>query len=160
MDINRILVPVSFAPSCKKAIRTAATLASAFEAKLFVVSVYKTPPRMFHNVGGIQYTKAMDTERETWVKDLDRMLQREIKTLKLSELEFEEVHIEDKDPVKAILKVARDREVDMIVVGHHEESALERLLFGRNISKLVEGAECDVIVTRSQIYRKTAQKAA
>jgi len=160
MDINRILVPVSFAPSCKKAIRTAATLASAFEAKLYVVSVYKTPPRMFHNVGGIQYTKDMDTERETWVRDLDRMLQREIRTLKLSELDFEELHIEDTDPVKAILKVARDKGVDMMVVGHHEETKLERLLFGRNISKLIDGAECDVIVTRSHLFEKKARKAA
>jgi len=157
MDINKILVPVSFAPSCKKAIRTAATLASAFEAKLYIVSVYKTPPRMFHNIGGIQFTKELDNERETFVRDLDRMLQREIKTLKLSELKFEELHVEDRDPVKAILKVAREKDVDMMVVGHHEESKLERLLFGRNISKLVEGAQCDVIVTRSHIYDRKAK---
>ena len=159
MDINRILVPVSFAPSCKRAIRTAATLASAFEAKLYLVSVYKTPTSYFHSVGGMLFPSDLELERKAWIKDLDKLVEREMRVLKLS-LDVEEVVVEDKDPVKAILKVVKDMDIDLMVIGHHEETKLERFLFGRNIGKLVDGAPCDVIVTRSHLFKKNEKKAA
>ncbi|MBI5189907.1 MAG: universal stress protein [Nitrospirae bacterium] len=64
------------------------------------------------------------------------------------------VDVEDEDPVKAIIRVSREEEIDLMVLGHHEESKMERFLFGRNIDKLVDGAPCDVIVTRSHLYGK------
>lgn len=155
MDLNRILVPVSFAPSCKKAIRTAATLASAFEAELYVVNVYKTPPRMFHSVGGILFPKDMERERLDAVKKLDDFVKKEMRMLKVS-VDVKEINVEDEDPVKAILRVAKQEGIDLMVLGHHEETKLERFLFGRNIEKLVNGAPCDVIVTRSHLFTKKA----
>jgi len=154
MDINRILVPVSFAPSCKKAIRTAATLASAFEAKLYVVSVYKTPTSYFQSVGAMLFPDDLKKEREDDIKALDKLLEREMRILKLSSLDVKDIRIEDADPVKAILDVAKEKDVDLMVIGHHEETKLERMLFGRNITKLVDGAPCDVIVTRSHLFKK------
>jgi len=161
MDMNRILVPVSFAPSCKKAIRTAASLAAAFDAKLFVVNVYKTPPQLFHSVGGLFFGKEMEAERKDRIKKLDELVRREMKILKLS-LDVQEINVEDEDPVKAIIRLAKEEHVDLMVLSHHEETKLEHYLFGRNIGKLVEGAPCDVIVTRTQLFQKIgeARKAA
>lgn len=153
MNLNRILVPISFAPSSKKAIRTAATLASAFDAKLFVMNVYKTPPRMFHSVGGILFPKTLEQERLDAIKHLDEFVKKEMRMLKVS-LDVTEINLEDEDPVKAILRVAKEEEIDLMVLGHHEETKLERFLFGRNIDKLVDGAPCDVIVTRSNLFTK------
>jgi nucleotide-binding universal stress UspA family protein len=153
MDINRILVPVSFAPSCKKAIRTAATLASAFEAKLYVVSVYRTPASYFQSVGAMLFPEDLKKEREQYIKELDKMVEREMRVLRLS-VDVEEIRLEGRDPVKAILKIAKDKGVDLMVIGHHEESKLEHMLFGRNIGKLVDGAPCDVMVTRSLLFNK------
>lgn len=159
MDINRILVPVSFSPSCKRAIRTAATLASAFEAKLYLVNVYRTPTSFFHSVGGVLFPKDLETERKQWIKELDKMYERELRMLKLS-VDVEEIIIDDRDPVKAILQVAKDKRIDLMVIGHHEETRLERFLFGRNIGKLVDGSNCDIIVTRSHLFEKKEKKAA
>jgi nucleotide-binding universal stress UspA family protein len=155
MDINRILVPVSFAPSCKKAIRTAASLAAAFDAKLYVVSVYKTPPRLFYSVGGIFFPEDLKRERDDRIKALDEYVRKEMKLLR-SSVKVEEINIEDEEPVESILNVARDKKVDLIVLGHHEETKLEHFLFGRNIGKLVDKAPCDVIVTRTSLYAKKA----
>jgi len=155
MDLNRILVPVSFAPSCKKAMRTAATLASAFSAKLFVVNIYRATPRLFHSVGGILFPKDLERERAEAIKKLDEFVRKEMKVLKLS-VDVAEINVEDEDAVKAILRVVKDNSIDLVVLGHHEESKLEHMLFGRNISKLVDGAPCDVIVTRTHLYDKKA----
>jgi len=155
MDLNRILVPVSFAPSCKKAIRTAATLASAFEAKLYVMNVYRTPPLLFHSVGGILFPKDLERERAEAIKKLDAFVNKEMRLLKVS-VDVEEINVEDEDAVKAILRVVKHEKIDLMVLGHHEETQLERFLFGRNIAKLVDGAPCDVIVTRTSLYEKQA----
>ncbi|MBI5695081.1 MAG: universal stress protein [Nitrospirae bacterium] len=76
-----------------------------------------------------------------------------MRLLKVS-VDVKEIHVEEEDPVKAILRVAKEEEIDLMVLGHHEETKLERFLFGRNIDKLVDGAPCDVIVTRSHLYGK------
>jgi nucleotide-binding universal stress UspA family protein len=154
MDMNRILVPVSFAPSCKKAMRTAASLAAAFDAKLFVVHVYKTAPSLFHSVGGVFFGREMEAERLERIAKLDLFVKSEMKLLRLSLKDVVEIHIEDEEPVKAILRVARENKVDLMVLGHHEESRLEHFLFGRNIGKLADGAPCDVIITRTHLFEK------
>ncbi len=157
VNIKNILVPVSFAPSCDKAMEMAARMATVFKAKLYVLNVYKTPPRLFYSVGGVFFSKSMEQERAENVGRLDEFVRRELKRLKLS-LEVEELEIEDKEPMEMILNVAKEKKIDLIVLGHHEETRLEHFLFGRNIHNLVDGAPCDVIITRTHLYAKKARE--
>jgi len=157
VNIKNILVPVSFAPSCGKAIEMAARIATAFKSKLYVLNVYKTPPRLFFSVGGVLFPKSMEQERAENIGRLDEFVRRELKRLKLS-LEVEELEFEDKDPMETIINVAKEKKVDLIVLGHHEETRLEHFLFGRNINNIVDKAPCDVIVTRTNLYAKKARE--
>lgn len=158
--IERILVPVSFAPSNEKAFEMAARIARQFKAKLYILNVYKTLPRLFFSVGGNFYSKSMEQERADRIKILDRYVNREVDKLKLK-LDVEEIEIENENALETIINVARDKKVDLIVLGHHEESKFEHFLFGRNIHKLVDSAPCDVIVTRTDLYaRKASEKLA
>ena len=156
-NMNSILVPVSFAPSNEKAMEIAARIATSFKAKIYVLNVYKTLPRFFYSVGGSLFTKSMEQERAENIKRLNEFIKREMKRLKLS-LEVEELEIEDKKPVEAILNVANKKKIDLIVLGHHEESKLERFLFGRNIKSIIDNAPCDVIVTKTYLYAKKARE--
>lgn len=155
--IKRILVPISFAPSNEKAMEMAAGIATAFKSKLYILNVYKTLPRLFYSVGGNFYMKSMEQERTDRIKRLDQFVKSEVKNLRLS-LDVEELEIENKDAMEAIVDVAREKKVDLIVLGHHEESKFEHFLFGRNIHKIVYGAPCDVIVTRTELYAKKASE--
>ena len=157
VNLKSILVPVSFAPSSDKAMEMAVKIATAFKAKLYVLNVYKTPPRLFYSVGGILFSKSMEQERAENIKRLDEFVRRELKKLKLS-LDVEELEIEDKDPIDTIIKVAKDKKIDLIVLGHHEETKLEHYLFGRNINEIVDSAPCDVIVTRTNLYTKKVRE--
>lgn len=156
-NISKILVPVSFAPSNEKAMKMAADIAASSKAKLYILNVYKTLPQLFYSVGGNLFSKSMEQERAEKIKTLDQFVKREVKKLRLS-LDVEEIEIKDKHPIDAIIEVAKDKKVDLIVLGHHEESKLEHLLFGRNIHKIVDGAPCDVVVTRTYLYSKKAAK--
>jgi len=157
VNVKNILVPVSFAPSCGKAMEMAARIATVFMAKLYVLNVYKTPPRLFFSVGGVLFPKSMEQERAEHIGRLDEFVRREMKRLKLS-IEVEELEIEDKDPMETILNVAKEKKIDLIVLGHHEETRLEHFLFGRNIHDIIDGAPCDVIVTRTHLYAKKAKE--
>ena len=54
--------------------------------------------------------------------------------------------------------MAKAKGVDLIVVGHHEELRLEHFLFGRDVDRIVDGADCDVIVTRTRLYKELGKK--
>jgi nucleotide-binding universal stress UspA family protein len=51
------------------------------------------------------------------------------------------------DPVFAILEEARRQDVDIVVVGVHERSRLERLLHGSIAAGVVQKTERSVLVT-------------
>ena len=155
-ELKRILVPISFAPSCYKAIDVAVRLATVNNAKIYFLYVYKTPTRFF-NLGGALYSE-IDVERAENIKRLDEFMRNKLKKLS-AKLEIEELEVEGR-PEDAIRKVAIDKKADLIVLGHHEESRLEHLLFGRNINKIVDNAPCDVIVTKTYLYKKKAESLA
>jgi len=150
MDIDRILVPVSFAPSNKKAFRMAAMMASAFGARLYVLNAFRTPPHLFFSVGAL-HDEDGGREREEKVAQLDEFVRRELDLFGMS-LDVREIEVEDENAVDAILRVAKEKGVDLIVLGHHEESRLEHLLFGRNIDRIVDRAPCNVLVTRTKLF--------
>ncbi|MGA2192838.1 MAG: universal stress protein [Nitrospirota bacterium] len=159
MGPRRIMVPVSFGPSSYRAFRTAAEMAATTGARLIVVNVMRTPKQLFHSAGAINFDQLEEQEREERKSRLDDFVKKELEALKLS-VAVEEVNMEDSKAVKAILKIARDYNIDLMVLGHHEESRLEHFFFGRNVHKLVDGAPCDVIVTRTNLYKMEEDTAA
>ena len=54
----------------------------------------------------------------------------------------------DGDPREALLEVARQEDVDLIVVGSHGRTGLEKLLMGSVSSHVVNHAPCSVLVVR------------
>ena len=52
-------------------------------------------------------------------------------------------------PYKEILREAGLREIDLIVVGVHGRSALDRLVFGSTTEHLVRRATCPILTVRS-----------
>ena len=60
----------------------------------------------------------------------------------------DEIIVESGNPVEQILKVADDRNCDLIVVGSHGHSALGELLIGSTAKKLVRRSTKPVLVVR------------
>ena len=69
---------------------------------------------------------------------------------KLESAGFEvETEILDGGPVQAITELARERDVDMIVMSTHGRSALANVLVGRTAQRIVQHAPCPVLTVRS-----------
>lgn len=59
-----------------------------------------------------------------------------------------EAHVTVGDPADAILRVARERSVDLIVMGTHGRTGLQHVLLGSVAENVVRHAPCPVLVTR------------
>jgi nucleotide-binding universal stress UspA family protein len=53
-------------------------------------------------------------------------------------------------PYEEILKFSRDKGIDLIIMGTHGRSGLDRVIFGSTAEKVVRNAECPVLTVRSQ----------
>jgi Universal stress protein family len=58
------------------------------------------------------------------------------------------------NPVHRILEIAREKKIDLIVLGHHEEGTLERFFLGRNIDRIVDHSDCAVLIIRTHFFRE------
>jgi nucleotide-binding universal stress UspA family protein len=52
------------------------------------------------------------------------------------------------DPAHAIIRVARERQCHLIVMGTHDRSVLSRLLLGSGTEKVIHQAPCSVLICK------------
>ena len=156
MEIRSILVGASFAPSFVKALNLAKGVAEKFGARLYIYKAYQTSPRHFYASSGPFYTHGIEKEREELIEMLDGVINEETEGIGHR---VEVIRATDEDPVKVLLRLAREKRADLLIIGHHEESDLEQLLFGRNLPRLIEEAPCYVMVAKSEPEAEEAGKA-
>jgi nucleotide-binding universal stress UspA family protein len=128
MAIKHILVPTDFSDPSERALSMAVELARGLRARLTLLHVWTIP-----NVG---YAEAL-----AWpVEDMQKAAQKALevvreRTAKLHP-EVETVVLEGKDWMR-IIDVARERKVDLIVMGTHGRRGLPRLILGSVTEKVV-----------------------
>jgi nucleotide-binding universal stress UspA family protein len=154
---KKILVPVSYAPSNVKAFRTAATMAASYGAKLIALNVTREPRKLLFSAGGSGFDEMKAQVKIENKEHLDEFVKDNLKAIGI-EIDVERINIEGDDFEDAVIEVAKANGVDLIVLGHHEETRLEHLLFGRNVDRIVDGAECDVVVTRTKLFKELGRK--
>ena len=135
MRAQKILVPTDFSHSGDAAMRTATVLAKDTGAKLLIVHVEELPQVY---TGGEFYYGVPEPAQE----DLERML-ADIKPTD-PEVEYEHRMVTG-TPASAIVKLADDEQVDMIVMGTHGRTGLARMLMGSVAESIVRKAKCPVL---------------
>ena len=136
---KRILVPTDGSEFAKKAQKHALFLAEACEAELIAVSVTEN-----NFVNGLP----LDDE----VYQLNQILNERSKENldefdKLNENNLKITHvIREGSPAKVILEVAKDEDVDLIVMGSSGKSGFDRFIMGSVADKVVNSAKCAVLV--------------
>lgn len=145
IDLKRILVPTDFSEFSQHALTYAVAFAEKFGAELHLMHVVQdigllvpdlvtAAPPMLPSVD--QMTTAARTA-------LDRIAQEH----KLELLPLHK-HVSQGAPFYEIIRLAREANIDLIVMGTHGRSGLRHVLMGSVSEKVVRKAPCPVLTVR------------
>lgn len=137
LPLKTILHPTDFSEAAKHAFEVACALARDHAGSL--VLLYVVPPPMSY--GETLARQPPDSfYRQMWNKIHELETPAGIRV---------EHRLEDGDPTRMILEVARDTNCDLIVMGTHGRTGLSRLLMGSVAEKVLRRAPCPVLTVKA-----------
>jgi universal stress protein A len=145
MEIKTILCPVDFSEISDSALEYAVFLASHHHAKLLLLHVVEYLQELE------QYQVLVFTPIELSEKmvnraqeDLNKLSQQIQKTIKV------ETVIRQGKAFVEIIKQAKEKDMDLIVMASHGRTGISHMLMGSVAEKVVRKANCPVLIVRDK----------
>jgi nucleotide-binding universal stress UspA family protein len=150
--IKTVLVPVDFSESSHKAVIYGASFARQYGAELILASVIDDrifeEALLFAEYTLLKYNEHDAREgRKEIVKKKTDLIVKEMQE-KFSEVKIKE-DIRFGNVCEEIIKCAREKEVDMIVMGSHGTTGIKHSLIGGTTEKVIRKAPCPVLTVRN-----------
>jgi nucleotide-binding universal stress UspA family protein len=143
VSFERIVCPVDFGASSARALEEAACLAERARAALTVVHIVDLATDVFdaYLAEGADYrrTRFEHAREELMAAVPDRIRQQHAVT---------ELVLVGK-PYREIVRLAREQQADLIVMGVQGRGAVDRVLFGSTANQVVRQASCPVLTVRT-----------
>jgi nucleotide-binding universal stress UspA family protein len=148
-DLRQVILGVDGSARAAQAAGWLATFPLPAEAETHLVSVL--PPHCTAIYHGHDIWPALQTEYDRFYEVEQRRASEHLESL-TSALTLAEkratASVEIGDPAHTLLQVAERNQADLIVVGSHGKSALDRFLLGSVSEKVLRHADCSVVVVR------------
>jgi nucleotide-binding universal stress UspA family protein len=145
MTAPHFLVPVDFSTYSDEALAYAIALATKLRARVTVLHVIHQLPM------GVSDAPSPLPYPALYLQELEAEVQQRLDTqrqqIQKAGLEGESLMTHGV-PFQAIVDMARDQHVDLIVMGTHGRTGVHHLLMGSVAEKVVRLAPCPVLVTR------------
>jgi nucleotide-binding universal stress UspA family protein len=141
LSIHRILVPVVFADTSRHVVHQAAWLARRLRAEivlLHVVAPLSYPAGLLESGHEITARDLHAHVVQRAQEDLDQALHPELDGIAVTRVLLRG------DPAHEIVKVARDRNVDLIMISTHGYGVFYRFLLGSVTAKVLHETQCPV----------------
>ena len=146
MQIRSILLPTDFSECGNYALSYAASLARTFKASIICINVIEP---IVPTVGYSGMTEPLPMADIT--EQLEDSAERELPKLaecdECSGIDVEELVVHG-EAASEIVRVAKERDVDLIVISSHGRTGLGRILFGSTAESVVRHASCPVLVVK------------
>jgi nucleotide-binding universal stress UspA family protein len=139
LNIRRILHPTDLSANARHAFEVACDFAERYNARLIVIGVVERP-----RIGGFV---GFGTEVADARKEMQQALD-EIQPPDNANISIERRVIEGNSVVGEILRVAGEEHCDLIVMGTHNRTGIERLAFGSVAEEVAHKASCPVVPIR------------
>ena len=154
MQIRSILIPTDFSECGNYALSYATSLARTFGASMICVHVIEP---IVPTVGYSGMTEPLPIADIT--EQLEDSAERELPKIAEREecagIEVEEVLVHG-EAASEIVRVAKERNVDLIVISSHGRTGLGRILFGSTAEAVVRHASCPVLVVKPSQEEETS----
>jgi nucleotide-binding universal stress UspA family protein len=147
---DKILFATTASPICKDAADVAFDLSKKYNSELTVLHVFALPTHGFSHYAVDLKTGEKEIHSDMWV---DRVIEEMRKTFadKLAEVEKCSLEAAVGAPHREILRAARKKDVDLIVMGSHtrqEDTGATRFrtVVGNTMQKVAKAARCPVLI--------------
>ena len=148
LQLHKILVPIDFSENAKSALRYASQLAGLFHAEIILIHVLEPmlyPPDF--SLGQI-ILPSIDTH------EIEDKANEELQ--KLAEIEVakdlkKQVIVKSGKPFAEIIQIAKEENIDLIIISSHGHSGMEQIIFGSTSEKVVRKAPCPVLTVRDPL---------
>ena len=144
VGLRRILAPTDLTPDGRKAVEYALALAESFDAQLTLLHVYDSP-HLYDYARELNDYSLADLIRRNAQSDLDS-LWSEIR----EEYPRTDTELRCGVPAEEIVAVAKDLDVDLIVISTHNYNWLTHLLRGSDAEQVLRHAPCPIMVVRKK----------
>lgn len=143
MKVSTILVATDFSPSAERAVALAADYARHFQAQLLVVHAYRVDIPVASPLTGGGYILP-DGFFEQIAKEARQRVEKVANEISAKGVSATGIAV-DRHPSEAIVDTARDRKVDLIVMGTRGLTGLKHLALGSVADRVVRTAPCPVL---------------
>jgi nucleotide-binding universal stress UspA family protein len=133
INIKKILYPTDFSPYSNQAYFHAVALAEKHRASLTVMYVY---------VAGVTPLGGRGTADRAYWQDLLEQIRPVDTTIPVNHV------LVEGDPPTEIVRYTHDAAIDLVVMGTHGRTGLERLLMGSVAEKVMRESPCSVLVVK------------
>lgn len=137
--IQKILAPIDFSYYSRKALDYSVYFAQTFQAHLFLLNVLEIPEFDFESLTlePPKFEEYVSRKINTKLTELaHQAIPRDIQYTKLVEVGV---------PGQKIVEVAKEHNIDLIIMATHGHSTLEMRIYGSVAQKVIRSANCPVI---------------
>jgi nucleotide-binding universal stress UspA family protein len=144
MQIKTILFPTDFSQGARAAMDHAISLAKDYDARLILLYVIQDISiAEWYIPSTLSVTDLVeDMQKSAW-QEMDRWAAEVAAKVKNAEK-----MVVRGVPFVEIIRTAKEKNVDMIVIGTHGRTGIDHMLFGSTAEKVVRKAPCPVLTVR------------
>lgn len=150
-EVKRILVVSRSTKYCHKAIHYGVSIAKQYRAQLYIIHVVHDPFNPEKWKLPFPYLQLLQEEYRAMQQQIKEDLDKMIASEKAQGMVIKEF-LRDGDPADEILKITKDKKIDLIVLLAHEEGRLEHLFFGRDNEKLLREMPCSILFVKHELF--------
>ncbi len=148
MKFERILFPTDFSDHAAYAQRFALSLATQYKADLHIVHVVQ----LFSYV--VDFGMDTTVQYQAVQESLQKMMDELVESMADEPIAITGELVQG-NPISELVRIAREDNSDLIVMGTHGRTALEHVLLGSVAEKIVRKAPCPVLTVRMPDHKFT-----
>ena len=149
---GHIVCPVDFSDGSRLALEHALRLAEESDAQLTVLHVIEVPPELREH----EFPYDFDVDKVRAAAEAGVL--RRLRALIPDEARrycTAQTAVREGAAFREILKVAGERQADLLVMGLQGRGAIDLMVFGSNTVRVTRAAACPVLIVRSTAHAKT-----
>ncbi|RXF73195.1 universal stress protein [Hansschlegelia zhihuaiae] len=145
---SRILVPIDGSPLSGEAISHAVGLAHATGATIYFVTV--TEPYEPTSSYAVTVYRSFEEHSRQMKKHVQSVMSPAAAVATAAEVPTKQLHLEDAEPFRAIIRAAEDNDCQLIVMASHGRRGISALVMGSQTVKVLTHSSIPVLVCRAK----------